>query len=209
MNKLEIAIRDALPRAQQRYSEMTGWWLAHGPESFLQHEIARNILRTRKAMVFIEVSPRKIAAEFPTKGRGRTYEAQKRFDLIVWQKSSYRVRAVIEIKRAWNKKPVLKDAKKMRSYMLHKNAAKTGYVLVYSDTHSARNRSRASDRREHLTKRFEAWGDRLKKTGWKYIDSDAFSPHRKYAQDANGKKIWSWGYVLFRLDQSKIRARGR
>lgn len=204
LNDLEKAIGHALPRAQRAYVEMTGWWLTHGPESFLQHEIARHIARKRKAIVFTEVSPRKIAAEFPTKGRGRTYEARKRFDLIVWQKSSYGVRAVIEIKRAWGAKPVLKDAKKIHSYMLHKRAAKTGYLLVYSDASNAKGRSSGAGRRKHIEDRFAKWGRRLERTGWIKLRPQTFSPHRKYAQDEDGKTVWSWGYVIYRLDRNKI-----
>src|SRR5712691_927273 len=98
MNGLEKTIFGSATGAQRLHIDMTGgWWLWDGPESFLQHTVARSI--TRKAYeVFIEASPAKIAKEHDKPLRGRpTKMKQKRFDIVVWQKTDPpRLRATIE-----------------------------------------------------------------------------------------------------------------
>ena len=202
LNDLESAIRSAVLSAQKNYIRMSGWWLHHGPESFLQHQIAWAVMRRCKTNVFTEVSPKKIGAE-RIRGPGRTYKARKRFDIIVWPKSSNIPRAVIEVKRAWRLAPVRADANKIRSYIKHRNAAKNGYIIIYSDVSSFRGRSRSSERRNHLCRIFNRWGCALSRTGWKCINMTVVSPQGDGAEDVNGNR-YSWGFALYRVSASRV-----
>ena len=60
-----------------------------------------------------------------------------------------RLRAAIEIKRAWNFNTIQSDAIKMERYLSHQHAAKTGYVLAYSEATKKRS--------GRLRKRFDEW----------------------------------------------------
>ena len=51
----------------------------------------------------------------------------------MWNKFDDGLRAVIEVKRAWNFGAVSRDGEKLAKYLRQKAAAKTGYVIVYSE----------------------------------------------------------------------------
>ena len=59
---------------------------------------------------------------------------RSRFDLVFWFKTKDEVKAVLEIKRAWTKKPIEDDINKVTQFLSKRisgNAA--GYVLHYTD----------------------------------------------------------------------------
>jgi len=104
MNQLEKAIIGGAEAAQSDYENMTGWWLSHGPESFLMCAIANQVTKKGGFWVFVEASPKKIREERddgPPRGRPSKSLGQ-RFDIVVWTKASSDVRAIIEVKRAWS-----------------------------------------------------------------------------------------------------------
>ena len=83
MNQLEKAVIEGAKTAQKDYMKLTGgWFLSHGPESFLQHSIAIKIHKQRKFCVFPEASPIKIMKERDAYLKGRPSKNQ-RFDLVI------------------------------------------------------------------------------------------------------------------------------
>jgi hypothetical protein len=132
MDGLEKRIFNGCIRAQKTYSNMTGgWWLWHGPESFIQHEVARSIRRSHKGFeAYAETSPRKIMAEHDLPLRGRPLKEDRlrqRFDVVVWKKTKNELRAVIEIKRGGAiVGQVARDAGKIQKYLSLKNSRGTG-----------------------------------------------------------------------------------
>ena len=89
MNQLETAIIDGIKTAQKDYLKMTGWWLGHGPESFIMCTVATKVATTDGSSVFIEASPKKILKERDEKRRGRPpTNLDQRFDIVVWQKAT-------------------------------------------------------------------------------------------------------------------------
>lgn len=74
---------------------------------------------------------------------------RSRFDLVFWFKSKDEVKAVLEIKKAWTKRPIENDIDKVTRFpgkKIAENAA--GYVLHYTDC-------RKSDEKQ-IKKRFSA-----------------------------------------------------
>lgn len=183
LNKLERAILGSAERAQGTCMRMTGgWWLWHAPESFLQHQIARAIVRTGNE-VFTEASPAKIAREHNSPLRGRpAHNKQKRFDIVVWQRSQNLLRAAIEIKRTSTLQPVVKDAVKLRKYLDQRNSHGVGYLLVYSE-------AKGANRVERLRKRASSAAAHLKATGWTMLSAVVHSPR---------SSPWSWSVYLLR-----------
>ena len=84
-NRLESEIIKGVKSAQKDYENMTdGWWLSHGPESFLMAMVANQIFKKGDFWVFPEASPKKIEQEMEEKRkRGRPTRVQtKRFDIV-------------------------------------------------------------------------------------------------------------------------------
>jgi hypothetical protein len=118
MNKIEEAIIEGTRKAQREYEYMTGWWLSHGPESFIMCEVAYMIAKKADFSVFIEASPKKILSEREEKLRGRRPANHgQRFDIVVWHKSRNDIRAIIEVKRAWSIANLRGDSEKIIKYM--------------------------------------------------------------------------------------------
>jgi len=156
MNKLEKAIITGTKLAQQQYEEMSGWWLSHGPESFIMCAVAAQLAKKNNFYVFIEASPEKIRIErgFPHRGRPDP-DRRKRFDIVIWQKSKNDIRAIIEVKRAWNLGNLRKDREKISKYIVSKGFVKTGYLLAYTEAKGKR-------RKDTLNKRITHWASELK-----------------------------------------------
>lgn len=57
-----------------------------------------------------------------------------RFDLVFWWKNGDKPRALVEIKRVWNKEPILADVNKIINYRDEYDDQVAGYVLYYTDT---------------------------------------------------------------------------
>lgn len=185
MNKLERALLAGAQRAQNTYRRMSGgWWLWHAPESLLMHEVARSISRTGNE-VFTEASPAKIAREFSEPLRGRPSKDQrKRFDIVVWQRTINRTRAIVEIKRTTMLQPVSLDAAKIKKYLNLQSTSGVGYVLVYSE-------AKGLNRRVSLAKRSFNAAEKLGKEGWRLIDVRVTAPRTDE---------WAWSIYLLRYD---------
>lgn len=134
MNKLEKKIFRGALKAHRIYGKMTGGlWLWRGPESILQMQIA--LLLHGDYYVDVETSPRKINEDKDKKPRGRPPKNKNhRFDVIVWKKSSQRIRAIVEIKRTSKTGALKPDAAKLRKYRAGAASDEfDGYLLVYSE----------------------------------------------------------------------------
>jgi hypothetical protein len=157
MNILEKSLVDASKVAQIAYTRLSrGWWLSHGPESFLMSTIATEINRKTKSWVFLDASPKKIRREIkePIR-RGRPLGNQgKRFDLVIWKKSTNKVRAVIEIKRAYTVGMLYSDRKKLSNYLSQENYPISAYLLAYTE-------AKGTFRERTLIKRKNEWPSRL------------------------------------------------
>lgn len=134
MNELERIVVDAVKTAQRDYESMTGWWLWHGPESFMVSSVARLIGKQGDFSVYLDASPKKIQKELEEHRRGRPRKNQgKRFDIVVWRRASDRLRAILEVKRAWSITGLRADRKKMAEFLSSKNYDIAGYLLVYTE----------------------------------------------------------------------------
>jgi len=158
-----------------------GEWLSHGPESIITSILAMQISKKGKFLVFPEASPKKVQKTIGTKKRGRPSKVQgKRFDLVVWAKTGNMLRAIVEIKHAWNFPQLQRDQKKIAHYMKGQKNRIAGYLLAYTE-------ARGSYPRKKLEKRFEDWEVKLK---CKLVD---YSIHRVKGEE------WHWAVGLYRL----------
>jgi hypothetical protein len=174
--KLDALILGAATEAQETYIAMTAEWLSHGPESFLQMEVARKIFKDG-FYVYPDASDKKVLhAMGPNPGRPPE-DLRKRFDLSVWNKTTDTLRAVIEIKAAYAYAPVAKDKEKIaRRFQLGK-PPRDGYLLVYSET-------RGKTGNQKLQDKFTKWSKRL---DWKLVG---------VATEMATEYDWAWGFGL-------------
>jgi hypothetical protein len=115
MNQLEESILRGAKKAHKLYEEMTGgWWLAHGPESFFQTVVALEI-KELGYYVWIDASHKKLRDGAKKEIGQPDKNGLQRPDISVWFKTSDKLRAAIEIKRAWSLGPIYKDAKKYKN----------------------------------------------------------------------------------------------
>jgi hypothetical protein len=134
MNNLEKAIIEGAKIAQNEYSEMTNWWVSHGPEYFITCEVCKNIAKSNGYLVFPEASPKKIKSEINLVKRGPNPKSDgERFDIVVWEKHTKNVRAIIEVKRAYNINPIRSDLEKIKKHTKKLDFVKSGYVLAYHE----------------------------------------------------------------------------
>jgi hypothetical protein len=185
MNNLEKIIIDAGKTAQKDYEAMTdGWWLSHGPESFIQHTIASKV-KEAGFWVYPEASPKKIRKEQNDPPRGRPpRNLDQRFDLVVWYKTSNNIRAILEIKRVWSIWDLRGDREKIEKFLKLKNNENVmGYLLAYTEATEADGNKRA----DRLSKRLKNWAEKLNCTlAGIHIDGQ-------------GDGEWGWAIGLFRL----------
>ena len=137
MNNLEKAILDAVKKAQEFHIDMTGGlYLGYSHESFLQNFIAMKMFKNTDHCVFVDPSPKKIREWYASAGNRppKDMNLRERFDLVFWLKTQDRVKAIVEIKVTWRKKPVMDDVHKLSQYLNTKDGQGTrGYVLYYTD----------------------------------------------------------------------------
>jgi hypothetical protein len=178
MTKLEKAFIDGVKAAQKDYSEITGgWWLSHGPESFINHSIAIKVWE-QGFWVYPEASPKKIIDERDDRLKGRPPKGLgQRFDIVVWAKSSDKIRAILEIKRAWSIADLRSDRDKVATFLKRSKYVKAGYLLVYTEAKGEKK----------LLNQIANWANDL---DCKLVG--------KYA-DKQGDGEWNWGIGLFRL----------
>ena len=148
VTSFEMEILDAAVAAQHFHIDMTGGqylWESH--ESFLQSYIAFRFARFDSEgrfqkggyRVYIDPSSERVRGSLANSYRGRTPMKRSRFDLVFWLKTRDEVKAVLEIKRAWTKKPIEDDINKVTQFLgkkISENAA--GYVLHYTDCRKKR-----------------------------------------------------------------------
>jgi hypothetical protein len=182
MNQLEEAIIGCTRAAQRDYEKMTaGWWLSHGPESFIMCSVANKLSRKMGFWVFVDTPPKRILKERDERPRGRPPKNQdNRFDMVVWQKASDEIRAVVEIKKAWNIIGLLSDRKKVAWFMKKNKYVNAGCLLAYTEAKGTR-------REKTLLNRLKNWADRLR---CELVGS---------TMDARGDGEWGWAVGLFRL----------
>lgn len=180
MNNLEQQILNGACRAQRKYTGLTGFWLWHAPESFLQTIVAIELGKTHT--VYVDASLKKSKSQMrrrvgrPASGMGR------RPDISVWAKTGASLRAVVEIKQAWNINPVVADAKKVETMLKKVRGVKAGYILVYSDAKKWANKDRVA----FLKNRFNSWA---KKIAWQCVGMRTGTV---------GDDKWAWGFCLLR-----------
>lgn len=180
MNNLEKAIIEGSVQAQQEYIKLTNWWLSHGPEYFITCCVSRNIREVNGYLVFPEASPKKIKSEINLKKRGPTPKSDgKRFDIVVWEKHTENIRAIIEIKRAYNIEPVRNDYKKIVEHMKKLEFVKNGYIIAYYEAKKI----------ETIKNTYNRWADSL---GCSLVGSTI-------GEDQHSD--WKWGFGLFKISR--------
>ena len=178
-------ISDGVKEAHSRYERMTGWWLQHAPEHFLQNEVARSIWEKGNGNdVYIDASNTKVRAdaEAKTKRGWPKKDSGKRFDISVWHRSKNTLKAVIEIKHGERTlfTRVKKDAKRIEDAAKCPNAASVGYILVYS----------VKKNKEGIETDFRTWKKELG-SKWTLASHFVTKPHNE---------DWAWGFALLRFN---------
>ena len=133
MTKLEEAILEGAKTAQKDYFNMTGgYWLWHGPEYFISYTVAMK-LKEEKFLVYPEASPKKIMEGRGERPKGRPAgNLGQRFDLVIWEKTTDNIKAVLEIKQAWDIAGLKSDREKISKFIKQKQYVKSGYLLTYT-----------------------------------------------------------------------------
>ncbi len=185
MRELEDTILRAAVATERWYSGKTNYWLSHAPEFLITAQVARGIGR-KNWEPWCDASPRKIIRANRAKPVGRPQnDSNQRFDIVVWHKTSYTVKALIEVKRAWSAHALMKDATKLRRQGQRTKASiKSGYLLVYSD---AVHKKAKRTGKETLRRRFDDWKQKLRARS---IQIRAYAPRQEDA---------AWGFVLLRV----------
>lgn len=128
---------------------------------------------------------RKDAGEPSILGKPPSY-LSNRPDISVWFKTSERVRAAIEIKRAYDISPVMKDIARLRRIVGKAHGPKVGYAICYSEARPKKSESTDAS----LEKRFSRW---QKETDTRRIITEFRGP------DDNG--AWC-GWCVLRVDET-------
>ena len=133
-NQFEKAILDAAISAQRFHIKMTsGYYLWYSHESYLQNYVAVEMFRKQGFYIYVDASPKKIREGSDSISKRPPGNIAQRFDLVFWHKTKNQLKAIVEIKRAWNQTPVIKDVKKLSGFITKKDAGgATGYVLYYT-----------------------------------------------------------------------------
>lgn len=183
VNDLELRIVDAATKARKKYAKMSGGKesLRHAPESFLQYEIAWSIVRGGND-VFPEGTPSKIARERGGSQLGPPLklDSRVRFDIVVWNRATYTVRAVIEVKTKINMTGISNDGKTIKRYLGRKSTTGTGYILMYGERKGTKY---LKDKPQKFVRKLGA--------GWRIIHEEST------ALDGVEK---SWSVALLRYD---------
>lgn len=189
MNDLEKAIAKGLQSTFKEYEEMSDYWLSHAPEYFITVGVARAIYKHSGNAVFMDVSLKRIYSHRKMQGepivRGKPPEYLSiRPDISVWYKASERVRAAIEVKRAYNINPIQSDVQRMRRVVGQSYGPAVGYVIAYSEAKSLKSKLG----HETLSTRFDNWANA----------TDTRMTAMKFGgPDDDG---WWWGWCILRVD---------
>lgn len=195
-NQFEKAILDAAMSAQEFHIEMTGGqylWYSH--ESFLQNFIAVRLFETTDHCVYVDPSPKKIRESSASASRKPPKSLRQRFDLVFWLKSEDRVKAIVEIKATWGKKPVIDDILKVSNYLKSGDGRGVqGYVLYYTD-HSRNKRWKGNDRR-FICNRFRNVENDMQKMFRNKANCGLRHKLADYIYDEDNAD--PWGFALYR-----------
>ena len=183
MNALEKAIFAAVPKAAKKYGQMTGWWLSHAPESFIQIYVSC-LLADEGYSVYPDISVGRIREELELDSKNIADDILRyKCDISVWFKKKRALRASIEIKKSWNSSSILKDIEKIRRINSVSRSASQGYILGYSES-----KTRTGD--SSLAGKFQNWADY---SGCKLLD-------HKIIHDPPIDEVYSaWGFCLIRV----------
>ena len=199
-NKFEKAILDAAIAAQKFHIEMTGGqylWYSH--ESFLQNFIAREMFMNKDMghCVYVDPSPKKIREWLDSPSNKGPKNLRQRFDLVFWFKSGKnRVKAIVEIKRAWEKNSVMDDIYKLWEYRKTEGDQDIdGYVLYYTD-HRRKDRWKRKDSKFIQDRFCEV--DKEIKEGTGRDKQNVGLRHRPNDYICNPDEDDPWGFALFR-----------
>lgn len=198
-NEFEEAILDAAWNAQEFHIEMTGGqylWYSH--ESFLQNFIAREMFNNTEHCVYVDPSPKKIRESTASASKKPPKNLQQRFDLVFWLKSEDRVKAIVEIKRAWGKKPVMDDIYKLWEYRKTNKDGRTiryYYVLYYTD-HGRKEKWNRGDIK-FIKRRFCKVDKEIKEEAGRDKQNVGLR-HRPHDYICDPDKDDPWGFALFR-----------
>lgn len=197
-NKFEKAILDAAKKAQEFHKKMAdGPYLSYSHESFLQNFIAMNMFKNTGHYVFVDPSPKKILEWYPSAGKKppKNLNLRERFDLVFWLKSEDRVKAIVEIKVTWGKKPVMDDVHKVSEYLTKDGRGIPGYVLYYTD--KRRNDRWKGNDIKFIRKRFYEVDKEIKE-GIGRNKQNVGMRHRPADYTYDPKDDDPWGFALFR-----------
>lgn len=197
-NNFEETILDAAWNAQEFHIEMTGGlYLPYSHESFLQNFIAMEMFNSTENCVYVDPSPKKIREWLDSPAKKGPKNLRQRFDLVFWLKEEDRVKAIVEIKRAWGKKPVMDDIYKLWKYRKTKDGRTIRYYYVLYYTDHDRNEKWNRDDSRFIKRRFceldkaikEETGRDKKNVGLRHRPDD-------YICDPDEDD--PWGFALFR-----------
>lgn len=184
LNKFEKALLDEGVAAQEFHQKMA-WegYLTYSNESFLQNYIAIKMHEKHGYPVYIDASPKRIYEndEMPS---------NIRFDLAFWWKHGDKPRALVEIKRVWNKEPVLADVNKIINYRDEYDDQVSGYVLYYTDTVEKESVQKAA---QIVIDRFNRVNDTM--------HDEQYLPGLVHPVDSHICKSGNhaWGFALYRF----------
>lgn len=197
MNDFEQALMHAAKGTFTDYERLTGgWWLMHGPESFLQNGMALRLKKSKGISVYPECSPVRVKRDHNVVKVGRPPKTnqQQRFDLVTWWKNGS-PRAIVELKLTDSLPPVVKDAKKLIAYNREaKGVFRSGYLLVYSEASRNVGMNHKVAGKGRLAARFDNWLDEIKSKGFKELARFIKEPRKEV--DA---RVWSYGFVLYKM----------
>lgn len=195
-NDFEKEILGAAFAAQRFHLKMTGGqylWYSH--ESYLQNFVAVELFKKTSHCVYIDPSPKKLRESSASSSKRPPPNVKQRFDLVFWLKSDARVKAILEIKVAWGKKPVMDDIRKVSTYLNTKDGqGVTGYVLYYTD-HRRNKRWKGKDSR-FIGDRFKSVDEEVKSMRGR--DRTAGLRHGLFDYVCDRKNEDPWGVALYR-----------
>jgi hypothetical protein len=179
-NALEDAICSGIIDAQKKYYEMTGHLLRHAPEAFLSTLIAMKIHEKLRCSVYMDAALSRIAREREESGilsgeRPKPEDLSLRPDISVWGKTTGRIRAAIEVKRAPWTAGISKDVERLRRLVGKDYGPKAGYVVSHT----------VSDKENTVNARIDHW-----------INNNSTLIRREIKSGRDGR---FWGYALLKV----------
>ncbi|WP_430398175.1 hypothetical protein [Ferrovibrio sp.] len=196
MTKLEEQILSGATTAQKKYMYMTGYWLDHAPEAFINTHVGLSAAGG-EYFAYIDTSVKKLHADIDsphTRGRKVKFE-KERPDVAIWYKSKSRIYAIVETKKTYNSSPLKKDIIKLKKHLSHSKSAKYGYLLVHT-TNGAKGES-PENALIRLTAKLKRWEKHL---GVLLVGHNVCKKTEAYFNEKTGR-CWVWGIALYRYER--------